>query len=53
VDAMFFENVGRDERQLVNGLTEFRGHASCSVGYEAGSGGSRGNLHHAVGGQGF
>jgi hypothetical protein len=28
VDAMFFENVGRDKRELVNGLSEFWGHAS-------------------------
>ena len=28
VDVMFLENVCRDERQLVNGLSEFRGHAS-------------------------
>jgi hypothetical protein len=31
---MFLENVGRDERQLVNGLSEFRGHASRSNGHE-------------------
>jgi hypothetical protein len=28
VDAMFLEDVRRNERQLVNGFTEFRGHAS-------------------------
>jgi hypothetical protein len=53
VNAMFFENVSRDERQLVNGLSEFRGHTSRSVGYEANSGGSRGNLPHAAGRAGF
>jgi len=31
VDAMFFENVCRDERQLVKGLSEFRGHVSCPL----------------------
>src|ERR1700720_4180138 len=48
VDAMFFENVGRDERQLVNGFTEFRAHASRSNGHEANSGDSRGNLQRAI-----
>src|ERR1700720_4876087 len=45
VDAMFFENVGRDERELVNGFTEFRGHASRSNGHEANSGDGGRNLH--------
>jgi hypothetical protein len=44
VDVMFFENVGRDERQVVNGLTEFRGHASRSVGHGANSGSGGRNL---------
>jgi len=48
VDAMFFENVGRDERQLVNGPSEFRGHASRSNGHEANSGVGRGNLQLAT-----
>jgi hypothetical protein len=47
VDAMFLENVGRDERQLVNGRSEFRGHASRSNGHEANSGDSSGNLQRA------
>jgi hypothetical protein len=41
---MFLENVGRDERELVNGLSEFRGHASRSNGHEANSGGGARNL---------
>ena len=45
VDAMFLENVCRDERQLVNGFTEFRGHASRSNGHEANSGDGGRNLH--------
>jgi len=49
LDAMFLEDVGRDERQLVNGFTEFRGHASRSVGYEANSGYGGGNLPRAIG----
>jgi hypothetical protein len=53
VNAMFFENVGRDERQVVNGVSEFRGHASRSNGHEANSGDSRGNLPHAAGRTGF
>src|SRR5438105_15220974 len=44
MDAMFLEDVGRDERQLVNGLAEFGGHASRSVGHEANSSDSSGNL---------
>jgi hypothetical protein len=44
VDVMFLENVGRDERELVNGLSEFRGHASRSNGHEADSGGGARNL---------
>jgi hypothetical protein len=38
VNAVFLENVGRDKRQLVNRLSEFGGHGTCSVGYEADSG---------------
>ena len=41
------------ERQLVNGLSEFRGHASRSNGHEANSGDSRGNLQRAIGRQDF
>jgi hypothetical protein len=48
VDAIFFENVGWDERQLVNGPSEFRGHASRSVGYEANSGDGGRNLRRAI-----
>jgi len=44
VDVMFLENVCRNERQVVNGFTEFRGHASRSNGHEANSGDRRGNL---------
>ena len=50
---MFLENVGRDERQLVNGLSEFRGHASRSNGHEADSGGGGRNLQRAIGRTGF
>jgi hypothetical protein len=46
-DAMFFEDVGRDERQLMNGLSEFRGHASRSNGHEANSGDGSRNLQRA------
>jgi hypothetical protein len=46
---MFLEDVGRDERQVVNGLSEFRGHASCSNGHEANSGYGGGNLRRAIG----
>ena len=53
VDVMFLENVGRDERQLVNGLSEFRGHASRSIGYEANSGDSGRNLPRSIGRAGF
>ena len=53
VDAMFFEDVGRDERQLVNGLSEFGGHASRSNGYEANSVGGGRNLQLAIGRIGF
>jgi hypothetical protein len=49
VDAMFLENVGRDERQLVNGLSELRGHASRSYGHEADLGGGGRNLGYAIG----
>ena len=49
VNAVFFEDVGRDKRQLVNGLSVFRGHASRSNGHEANSRGVGRNLHHAVG----
>jgi hypothetical protein len=48
VDAMFLEDVRRDERQLLNGLSEFRGHASRSNGYEANSGDGGRNLQMAV-----
>jgi hypothetical protein len=53
VNAMFFEDVWRDKRQLVNGLSEFGGHASRSNGHEADSGDSRGNLQRAIGRQDF
>jgi hypothetical protein len=53
VDVMFFENVGRDERQLVNGLSEFRGHASRSNGHEANSGDGGRNLQRVIGRTGF
>jgi hypothetical protein len=46
---MFFENVGRNERELVNGRSEFRGHASRSSGHEANSGGGGRNLPRAIG----
>jgi hypothetical protein len=39
-----FEDVSRDERQVVKGLSKFRAMASRSVGHEANSGDSRGNL---------
>jgi hypothetical protein len=42
--AMFFEDAGRDERQLLNGLSEFGGHASRSNGYEVNSNGGARNL---------
>ena len=32
MDTMFLEDDGRDERQLLNGLSEFWGHASRSNG---------------------
>jgi hypothetical protein len=48
VDAMFLEDVCGDERQLVNGLAEFRGHASRSNGHEADSDGGGGNLQRAA-----
>jgi hypothetical protein len=53
VNAMFIEDVGRDERQLENGLSVFRGHASRSNEHEADSGDSRGNLPRAIGRQDF
>src|ERR1700730_1463547 len=53
VDAMFLENVWRDERQLVNGLTEFRDHASRSNGHEADSGDGGRNYRVRSDGQGF
>jgi hypothetical protein len=37
VNAVFLEDVGRDKRQMVNGLSEFRRHASCSNRHEANS----------------
>jgi hypothetical protein len=43
---MLFENVGRDERQLVHGFTEFGGHASRSHGHEADSVDGSRNLPH-------
>ena len=49
VDAMFFENVGRNERQVVNGLSEFRGHASRSNGHEANSDDGGRNLPRVIG----
>ncbi len=49
VNAMFFENVGRNERQLVNRPSEFRCHASRSNGCEANSGGCGRNLPRAIG----
>jgi hypothetical protein len=49
VDAMFFEHGCRDERQLVNGLSEFWGHASRSNGHEANSGGGGRNLRRVIG----
>ena len=48
MDAMFLEDVGRDERQLVNGLSEFRGHASRSNDYEANSGDGGRNLQSSL-----
>jgi hypothetical protein len=48
MNAMFFE-VGRDERQLVNGVSEFPGHASRSNGHEANSGDGGRNLQRANG----
>ena len=53
MDAMFFENVGRDERQLVNGFSEFGGHASRSNGHEANSGNGGRNLQRALERTGF
>ena len=53
VDAMFFEDVGRDERQLVNGRSEFRGHASRSNGHEANSGDGGRNIQRAIERTGF
>jgi hypothetical protein len=47
VDVMFFENVCRDERQLVNRPSEFRGHASRSNEHEANSGDGGRNLRPA------
>jgi hypothetical protein len=48
VNVMFLENVCRDERQLVNGLSEFGGHASRSNGHEANSDDGRRNLPRAI-----
>jgi hypothetical protein len=53
VDAMFLEDVDQDERQLVNGLSEFWGHASCSNGHEADSGDGGRYLPRVVDGTGF
>jgi len=44
VDATLLEHVHRDERQLVNGFTEFRDHASRSNERGADSAEGRGNL---------
>jgi energy-coupling factor transporter ATP-binding protein EcfA2 len=49
VDTMFFEDGCRDERQLVNGRSEFGGHASHSNGHEANSGDGGRNLQRALG----
>jgi len=49
MDATLFENVCRDQRQVVNGLSELGGYVSCSVGYEADSGDGGRNLQHAIG----
>jgi hypothetical protein len=46
VNAMLFENVRPDERQLVSRFTEFRGHASRSNGHGADSAEGHGNLPH-------
>jgi hypothetical protein len=48
---MFFENVGLDQLQVVNGLAEFRGHASRPNGHEANSGNGDRNLPRAIVGQ--
>jgi len=53
MDAMLFENVCWDQRQVVNGLFEFGGYVSCSVGYEADSGDGGRNLQRAIGRTGF
>ena len=53
MEAMFFEHGCRDERQLVNGLAEFRGHASHSYGYEANSSDGVRNLQQAIEPTGF
>jgi hypothetical protein len=53
MEAMFFEHGCRDERQLVNGLAEFRGHASHSNGYEANSSDGVRNLQQAIEPTGF
>jgi hypothetical protein len=42
--------VRRDERQLLNGLSQFRDHASRSNGYEANSSDGARNLQMAVAG---
>ena len=41
-------HLGRDEPQLVNGLSQFRGHAFCSNGQEANSGDGGRNLPRAI-----
>jgi hypothetical protein len=53
VNVMFLENICRDERQLVNGLSELGGHASRSNGYEANSGDGGRYLPRAIEGIGF
>ena len=53
VNVMFLEDGCRDEWQLMNGLSEFGGHASRSNGYEANSGDGGRNLPRAIEGIGF
>ena len=48
MDAMFFEDVGRDERQLVDRLSEYRGHASRSDRHEVDSEAGGRNLQRAT-----
>jgi hypothetical protein len=53
VHLVFMADIGWDERQVVNGLSEFRGHASRSNGREANSGGGERNLPRTIGPIGF